>query len=606
MGTKMKLIAAKARAFLRAKRGNVAMIFAISMIPLAIAAGVGLDFSRAMLVRQQMGEALDAAALAIGSTTGLTQATAQTLAQQYFNANYTVDKTAFGTPATPIVTYSSSGSVQLSVTNNMPTVLVKLVGITTLPVAANSTVVWGQSKLWVGLVLDNSGSMSQGDSSGSKMNALQSASHQLLTILQNASTNPGDVQVGIVPFTRSINMGESSYVSNAAMDWGEWDAPPVAPGSTTVLVQPGNIPLADTFAITNVISGSPSTIVFAAWGPGDSCPFTNASSNQMSPFGFNCVSNATNGASNINTIASSGSAKGLICPGIDSGTYNTAHNARYYNGCYTSTKGVGTIVVATGSSAVCKLSNGVGFSSTNCSCATVSGVKTCSTQKWVHAWVSNAHSTWSGCVMDRQRSGIQTMTTSGLRTAPLSDYDTSNTQASSSAPDSQFPAENPASCPAAAITVLGYNWTTLGTQIDAMAPGGSTNQAIGVEHGWQMLTPGVPYATPAVPANTARYIILLSDGLNTQDRWWGDGSTELSTQDGYIDTREKNTCDAAKADGVVIYTIFLDIGGAHGDSAPLQYCATDSSKYYDLTSTTGVVTAFNQIAQQITNVRVSH
>jgi len=34
-----------------------------------------------MLVRQQIGEALDAAALAVGSTSGLTQATAQALAR---------------------------------------------------------------------------------------------------------------------------------------------------------------------------------------------------------------------------------------------------------------------------------------------------------------------------------------------------------------------------------------------------------------------------------------------------------------------------------------------------------------------------------------------
>ena len=63
------------------------------------------------------------------------------------------------------------------------------------------------------------------------------------------------------------------------------------------------------------------------------------------------------------------------------------------------------------------------------------------------------------------------------------------------------------------------------------------------------------------------------------------------------------TC-AAKANGVIIYTIFLDLNGAHGNSAPLQYCATDSTKYFDLTSTSTVVTTFNQIAQQITNVRV--
>ena len=137
------------------------MMFALAMLPLTIAAGAGLDFARAMLVRQQMAGALDAAALAVGSTTGLDQTAAQALAQKYFDANYTVDKTAFGSPTVTIPTsgYNSGGSVLITATAPMPTILMKLAGITTLPVTTSTTVVWGQSKLWVALVLDNSGSM---------------------------------------------------------------------------------------------------------------------------------------------------------------------------------------------------------------------------------------------------------------------------------------------------------------------------------------------------------------------------------------------------------------------------------------------------------------
>ena len=201
MRTTLKTIAAKVRDFARSKRGNVAMMFAIAMVPMVLAAGAGLDFARAMLVRQQMSGALDAAALAVGSTSGLTQTSAQALAQKYFDANYTVDKTAFGTPTVTIPTsgYNSGGSVVITATTPMPTILMKLAGITTMPVSTSSTVVWGQTKLWVGLVLDNTGSMSQTDSTGtSKISALQTASHQLLTILQNAAANAGDVQVSIV------------------------------------------------------------------------------------------------------------------------------------------------------------------------------------------------------------------------------------------------------------------------------------------------------------------------------------------------------------------------------------------------------------------------
>ncbi|HKQ45219.1 MAG TPA: pilus assembly protein TadG-related protein, partial [Rhizomicrobium sp.] len=70
MSRTRKLIAT-ARDFLRCKRGNIAMIFGVAVVPIMIGAGAGLDFARAMMVRQQMAEALDAAALAVGSTPGL-------------------------------------------------------------------------------------------------------------------------------------------------------------------------------------------------------------------------------------------------------------------------------------------------------------------------------------------------------------------------------------------------------------------------------------------------------------------------------------------------------------------------------------------------------
>jgi Flp pilus assembly protein TadG len=560
------------RAFVKSERGNVAMMFAVALIPLMIGAGAGLDYARAMLVRQQMTEALDAAALAVGSTTGLNQASAQALAQKYFDANYSVDKSQYGSPsiAIPGGGFNSSGSVQLTASDVMPTVLMKLAGITSVPVSASSNVVWGQSKLWVTLVLDNSGSMSQGDANGTKMAALKSAAQQLLTVLQNASRNPGDVKAGIVPFTNVVKVGAAN-AGASWLDWSDWEAAPKDANGVTIT---------DAYAIPK------NNLPFAAYGPHDDCPFDTTTTrnnrttvSQDSPFGFDCQKNPNNNSGNV--AANNGKSpippSGQICPTANSAQFGNDHLARYYNGCWSSTAVPGaTIQVSSGNGATCG-----GFSPQNCSCVN----NVCSTQKWTHVWVPNSHNSWSGCATDRTQ-----------------DYDIQNTQPSGNV--SGITAANPLSCVAASVTPLGYDWNALNSQITAMNAGGSTNQAIGVAHGWQMLTPGDPYGTPALPANTARYIILLSDGLNTQDRWWGDGATEGTQQDANIDTRENDTCSAAKADGVIIYTIFLDIGGAHGDSAPLRNCATDSSKYFDLTSTNTVVTTFNQIAQQITNVRV--
>jgi hypothetical protein len=526
------------------------MMFAITLVPLMIGAGVGLDYARAMLVRQQMSEALDSAALAVGSTAGLDQATAQALAQKYFDVNYTVDKSEYGSPVILPPVYDAKGSISLTVTNTMPTVLIKLAGFNNIPVSATSTVVWGQTKLWVSLVLDNSGSMCQPDSqpciddsnSLSKIYQLKDATKTMLNSLKAVSATAGDVRVAIVPFNREVNVGKG-LVNASWIYWGFWEAePPDLNYNNTVDL----------------------------YGPNDNCPFSVGTN------GYGCL-----GAGGIPS-------SGMICPGSDNGSVNKGRKGRYYNGCYTSEPTGATQQVFNGrGAATCG-------SHQNCTCTPASNgnPKHCDAKLYKHVWTPNSHSTWGGCITDREQ-----------------DYDISNA-APSGSDTTGFPADNPTNpatssdCMYGSIASLEYDWSDLASKVDAMQAAGSTNQAIGVAHGWEILTPGGAYGTPTLPDNTTRYIILLSDGLNTQNRWWGDGFTEGTPDDDKIDDRMAKVCSAAKADGVVIYTLYVHVNGG-GNSAPLQNCASDASKYYDLTSSSQIAAAFADITKKITNVRVS-
>ena len=155
----VKLVLQKARAFVRAKRGNVAMMFAICLVPLTVAAGVGLDFAREAMVKNAMNEALDCRRARGGffqrpqfhHRGGAGAAIFQRQLQRQLvrrHAELLHRDLQF------------RGSVTVSATDQMPATLLKMAGYSDLPVTASSTVVWGQSKLWVALVLDNSGSMS--------------------------------------------------------------------------------------------------------------------------------------------------------------------------------------------------------------------------------------------------------------------------------------------------------------------------------------------------------------------------------------------------------------------------------------------------------------
>ena len=73
--------------------------------------------------------------------------------------------------------------------------------------------VWGIKKLEVALALDNTGSMA----SSGKLTNLKTASHNLLTTLQNAAKKPGDVKVAIIPFDTTVNLG-TNYKNNSWFD----------------------------------------------------------------------------------------------------------------------------------------------------------------------------------------------------------------------------------------------------------------------------------------------------------------------------------------------------------------------------------------------------
>jgi Flp pilus assembly protein TadG len=96
------------RRFSRDRRGNVAIIFALSMIPCVFLVGMALDFTSAAQKRVQLYAAADAAALAAVTPSMMTQSTANanTAATNAFNA---VASNMTGvTSVTPTITVTSS------------------------------------------------------------------------------------------------------------------------------------------------------------------------------------------------------------------------------------------------------------------------------------------------------------------------------------------------------------------------------------------------------------------------------------------------------------------------------------------------------------------
>src|ERR1700755_1151459 len=73
--------------FLSNRRGAFAMQFALMVVPLFVCTGLAIDGGRAFLARFELGSALDAAALAAGSTVG-DQTALEAVARKYVDKNY--------------------------------------------------------------------------------------------------------------------------------------------------------------------------------------------------------------------------------------------------------------------------------------------------------------------------------------------------------------------------------------------------------------------------------------------------------------------------------------------------------------------------------------
>src|ERR1700722_19702556 len=157
--------------FCRDRRGNVAIIFALSMIPCVFLIGMALDFTSATQKRVQLNAAADAAALAAVTPSMMTQTTtaAKTAATNAFNA--VASNVTNATSITPTISVTSSnGGLTRTVsvtytansTNAFPNVLKLLSGTsqTNWPISGSSTSTSTTSpNIDFYLLLDNSPSM---------------------------------------------------------------------------------------------------------------------------------------------------------------------------------------------------------------------------------------------------------------------------------------------------------------------------------------------------------------------------------------------------------------------------------------------------------------
>ena len=516
------------QAFVGNRKGSVATLAALASVPIIIAAGAGLDVSRAMMGRGTLQDALDSTALMLAHLPASTStATLQTKGQAWLNAN--LNDSGLGT-VTLVIT-PATGKIELDASSAVPTVMSKIAGISTVPVKAHSEVKWGLSHVEVALVLDNTGSMA-----GTKLTTLKAAANALVDTLFDSTdtTDANALKMSVVPFSMTVKIGSGSTQLNIykSATWMKGVLPYTVSGSAAP----------DIFSTTGVNRFTMFTNVGKSWG--------------------GCVE-----------------ARPAPYDVQDTGPTASTPNS-YFVPYFAPDEPDSNRVVKSSS------------------------------------WYGATYYNFANNYIDDDVSGTVTATNWMTPQGRSNKYakDTTNNDG---------PNEGCANLQS--LLRLNTSKSTVKAKITAMTASGNTNVAFGAMWGWHTLSPNAPFADGVAytQADTKKIMVVLTDGDNVntdtdnpnhsiysglgymwQDRLVGaDETTSDSGRTTAMDNRLALLCTNAKAAGIVIYTVRIDLDGAAPPA--LMNCASEASMFYDVPDVANLSTAFDSIAGSIGKLRIS-
>ena len=640
------------RSFGKKRDGQVAITFGIVALPALVMTGVAIDYSRGVAQRSNLQQAADSTVLAIAHTyltSASTNASLTSITQTYLTGtmntiapNAASSTTATVNGVTGTVGAATLQSVNLTQNNTslcikatmiIRTAIMSVVGQNYILVTATSCSQVGGT-YEVAMVLDNSFSMSEPLSSGSKMDALHTAATSLVNILIPSGTTVPTAAISLVPFNALVNVGTSTSATfldttgQSSLNWIDIAAP-----NWITSRNPAKL---DLFSALTTKSGSVTTKGIPWAGCVEERP--NNIYRASAPDSVNYLT----------TDVAAKSGDSLFVPYFapdDPGALNGAPDTNFYNyssetyadsnsnsGSNASYTFLNSYLADTGY-------NGAGGACTGTSLSHYQTIDKAATNTYPR----------SGMTMACKYNGA--LATIGTQWFGLTVGPNSN-------------------CSTPAITPLTTNATTLTNAISAMQPTGLTNLGTGFMWGWRTISPTVnpfPISNPAAigqqnpktynfgPPSNTKVIILMTDGYNTwspiittqsQEQLSASspflssyesfgfmtenrlanysticpasGSSTANTGSGYttdyagfrcqMDNMLLEACTNAKAKGITIYTVGFSISSDPIDSEGqnvLQACASSANDSYIAADANTLVQNFQQIAASITNLRIA-
>ncbi len=598
-------------------RGNVAMLFGLTLPVLILMTVGGVDIHRASTVRVNLQDALDAATLAAARSPYTTNAELQTVGLASLRANLKAypeitlreADTSFVLNGDDVVVASSKVDVKTLVANIFLPPYGRFMD-DYLPVGAHSEVDRSSRNIEVSLVLDMSGSMS-----GQKLTDLKAAARDLVDLVVQPVQTPYYSRVALVPWSYSVNPG--SYLNSVRG---------TVTGSTNITGAVINL-TGTQRTITAATKARPVVITSNGHGFANNDVVWISGVSGMTQLNNKAylVKNKTANTFELYTLSGSrvdgrnysnhsGSAGRVQkCQNNDCSITITSAGHGMNNNDYVYITGVG------GMTQINDQPHLVGNRTTNTytidlvgnalSPYTSGGKSWCAGQGCTYYAFENENEDLtahliSDCVTER--TGAQAYT---------------DAAATASARVGRHYPDITGGCLESTIQPLSSNISDIKANINALSVSGSTAGQIGIAWGWYMVSPNFGSLWPSSAgaayntAETLKAVIIMTDGeFNapycngvTARGYNASNATSINCDpdNGEPYAQSRALCDAMKAQGIVVYTVGFQIGSTGNARALLQYCASTSSGFYDAGSGTELSEAFNAIGRDITQLRIS-
>jgi Flp pilus assembly protein TadG len=203
---KPKGIVQRFKQMLKSDRGNISMVFGMSLPMLVMAMGSAVDYQRAVQAKHGLQESLDAATMFAAQLSDKDDAVLKQKTQSYLDLNFKHDGTITVSKYTP---HNAGDNIFSTAEISVKTNFMNIMGINALVANAESKVFKSGINLEVSLILDNTGSMNSTNpaTGNTAISDLKTAAKKFVDIVMPTTQGQFYTKIAAIPFNNSVNVG---------------------------------------------------------------------------------------------------------------------------------------------------------------------------------------------------------------------------------------------------------------------------------------------------------------------------------------------------------------------------------------------------------------